>query len=146
MILKNNPITRIRDSLFSLPRNFKDFIKEGTNLQLPENIQDAHQLRDICAHTVLQKKKYVASSTAQVFQFRVVACFTATTHKFQAWTIVKPNTLAVDLRTFFEDVMAYVMLSRVQDVNQLFIVGQLSEEKFRTNFKCLEELKRLSDK
>lgn len=49
----------------------------------------------------------------------------------------------MDLRTVFDDAMAYVMLSRVQAKNQLYIVGSLPEDKFRTSFKCLEELERL---
>ena len=56
---------------------------------------------------------------------------------------MKPNKLAADLRTVFEDAMAYVMLSRVQAIEQLFIVGSLPENKFRVSFRCLEELDRL---
>ena len=81
-----------------------------------------------------------------MYQFPIVPCFAATTHKFQGGTVAKPNKLAVDLRTVFDDAMAYVMLSRIQDVNQLFIVGKLPEEKFRTSVKCLEELERLSNR
>ena len=96
----------------------------------------------LCSYT-LAKKTTVASSTAQVYQFPIVVCFAATTHKFQGGTIVKPNKLACDLRTVFDDAMAYVMLSRVQAKNQLFIVGSLPENKFRASKKCLEELDRL---
>ena len=99
----------------------------------------------LCSYT-LSKKSTVASNTAQVYQFPVVVCFAATTHKFQGGTIVKPNKLVADLRTVFEDAMAYVMLSRVQDKNQLFIVGSLPENKFRVSAKCLKELKRLTSK
>ena len=94
----------------------------------------------------LTKKTTVAGSTAQVFQFPIVVCFAATTHKFQGATVTKPNKLAVDLRTVFDDAMAYVMLSRVQAKLQLFIVGCLPEAKFRTSSKCLEELKNLSQR
>ena len=55
----------------------------------------------------------------------MTVCFTATTHKFQGATVVKPNNLAVDLRTVLDDAMAYVMVSRVQAKPQLFIVGDL---------------------
>ena len=71
----------------------------------------------LCAYS-LAKKTTVASNTAQVYQFPIIVCFAATTHKFQGGTVHKPNKLAVDLRTVFEDAMAYVMLSRVQDINQ----------------------------
>ena len=99
----------------------------------------------LCSYS-LAKKTTVASNTAQVFQFPVVVCFAATTHKFQGGTIHKPNKLAADLRTVFDDAMAYVMLSRVQAKKQLFIVGSLPVNKFKTSNKCLEELKRLSSK
>jgi len=78
-----------------------------------------------------------------VYQFPIVVCFAATTHKFQGGNVLKPNKIAVDLRTVFEDAMTYVMLSRVQAKAQLFIVGCLPEKKFRTNMKCLEELEKL---
>ena len=92
----------------------------------------------------LAKKTTVAASTAQVYQFPMTVCFAATTHKFQGATVVKPNNLAVDLRTVFDDAMAYVMVSRVQAKLQLFVVGDLPEAKFRTSSKCLAELENLS--
>ena len=84
-------------------------------------------------------------NTAQVFQFPIVVCFAATTHKFQGGTIVKPNKCALDLRTVFDDAMAYVMLSRVQNISQLFILGSLPDKCFRTNEKCLAELERMTN-
>ena len=98
--------------------------------------------RYLCSYS-LTKKSTVASNTAQVYQFPVVVCFAATTHKIQGGTIQKPMKLAVDLRTVFDDAMAYVMLSRVQDIIQLYIDGALPEAKFKTSMKCLEELSRL---
>ena len=41
--------------------------------------------------------------------------------------------------------MAYVMLSRVQNISQLFILEDLPEKAFRTNSKCLSELERLTN-
>ena len=99
----------------------------------------------LCSYS-LAKKNSIASNTAQVYQFPVVVCFAATTHKFQGGTIIKPSKLAADLRTVFDDAMAYVMLSRVQDILQLYIIGSLPEEKFRVSSKCLEELERLTNK
>ena len=99
----------------------------------------------LCSYS-LAKKATVASNTAQVYQFPIVVCFAATTHKFQGGTILKPNKLAADLRTVFDDAMAYVMLSRVQDINQLYIVGSLPEDKFRVSFRCLEELEKLTNR
>ena len=94
----------------------------------------------------LAKNSSVASNTAQVYQFPVVVCFAATTHKFRGRTVLKPNTVAEDLRTVFGDAVAYVMLSRVQTLNQLFIIGSLPVEKIRTSKKCLAEVERLESK
>ena len=99
----------------------------------------------LCPYS-LAKKTTIASNTAQVYQFPIVVCFAATTHKFQGGTVNKPNKVALDLRTVFDDAMSYVMLSRVEDINQLFIIGSLPEEKFRTSSKCLTELERLWNK
>ena len=99
--------------------------------------------RYLCQYS-LAKKSTVASNTAQVFQFPITVCFAATTHKVQGATVVKPNKLVVDLRTVFEDAMAYVMLSRVEDINQLYIVGSLPESKLRASKKCLDELENLT--
>ena len=43
----------------------------------------------------------------------------------------------------FEAGQAYVMLSRVQCIDQLYIVGELKEEKIRASLAALSELKRL---
>ena len=43
----------------------------------------------------------------------------------------------------FEPGQAYVMLSRVQCIEQLYVVGELNEEKIRASPAALEELKRL---
>ena len=62
----------------------------------------------------LSKKSSRGSNTAKVYQFPLVVCFAATSHKFQGQTIVKPNKVVIDLRTVFQAAMAYVMLSRIQ--------------------------------
>ena len=91
----------------------------------------------------LSKKSTRGSNTAKVYQFPIVLCFAATAHKFQGQTIVKPNKLAVDLRTVFKPAMAYVMLSRIQDISQLFILDCLPVNKIYACDVALEELERL---
>ena len=49
----------------------------------------------LCSYS-LAKKTTIASNTAQVYQFPIVVCFTATAHKFQGGTVYKPNKLALD--------------------------------------------------
>ena len=91
----------------------------------------------------LAKNSSVVGSTAQIYQFPIAVCFATTTHKFQGGTVAKPNTVAEDLRTVFEDAAAYVILSRVQALGQLFIINSIPVEKIRTSRKCLAEVERL---
>ena len=91
----------------------------------------------------LAKNPKKVSSTAKVVQFPLSLCFAATAHKFQGQTIHKPNKLAADFRTVFEAAQAYVMLSRVQTISQLFVIDSLPEQKFYASQKALSELERL---
>ena len=94
----------------------------------------------------LAKRSTMASNAASVFQFPVTVCFAATAHKFQGGTIKKPDKVVDDLRTVFEAAMGYVMLSRNQELNQLFILGNLPEDKLYPHPKALSELERLINK
>lgn len=49
--------------------------------------------------------------------------------KFQGGSVAKPSTeVSEDLRTAFEDAAAYVILSRVQELSQLFIIDSVPIE------------------
>ena len=91
----------------------------------------------------LAKISKKVSSTAKVIQFPLSLCFAATAHRFQGGTIRKPNILAADFRTVFEAAQAYVMLSRVETLSQLFIIHSVPESKFYASSKALVELERL---
>ena len=92
---------------------------------------------------MLSKKSKRGSNTAKVYQFPIIVCFAATAHKFQGQTIIKPNKAAMDLRTVFQAAMVYVMLSRIQHISQLFIIGSLPSEKIYACKQALDELERL---
>ena len=66
-----------------------------------------------------------------------------TAHKIQGQSILFPSTVAMDLQTVFEPAQAYVMLSRIQCLEQLIIVDKLVESKIKTYEIAEEELKRL---
>ena len=51
----------------------------------------------------------------------------------------------MDINSVFEAGQAYVMLSRVQCIDQLFIVDDLKPEKIRASPAALDELKRLRE-
>ena len=85
----------------------------------------------------LGKKITSISNTAKIIQFPLCLCFAATAHKFQGQTVVKPQKLVVDL--------AYVMLSRVQSISQLFILESVPVDKFYADSGALLEQKRLEN-
>ena len=49
----------------------------------------------------------------------------------------------MDIDSVFGKAMAYVMLSRVQSLDQIYILGKLNPKKITVDQKCLEELERL---
>ena len=55
----------------------------------------------------------------------------------------KPNSLVVDVSSSFQPGMVYVMLSRVQSLDQLNIVDQLDPEKITVNEKVMAEAARM---
>ena len=91
----------------------------------------------------LGKKISSVSNTARGIQFPLRLCFATTSHKFQGQTVAKPNKIAIDLRTVFTAAMAYVMLSRVQELGQLFILGSVPVNKIYADQRALNELERL---
>ena len=91
----------------------------------------------------LAKRTTSVSNTAKVIQFPLCLCFSATSHKFQGQTIRKPNKCVADLSTVFQAAQTYTIMSRVENIDQLFILGSLPRSKFYADMIALEELKRL---
>ena len=95
---------------------------------------------------ITQNKSSHASSKAKVIQFPLILAFAATGHKFQGQTIPKPMKVVVDLNTVFRAAQAYVMMSRVEELDQLFILEHLSTKKIYPCQKAMAELERLTAK
>ena len=87
-------------------------------------------------------KKQSKHNTATVLQFPIKLAFAATAHKIQGQTIRKPNSLIVDLRKVRQAAQAYVILSRVQALSQIFILVDVCSEKIYSSADALQELKR----
>ena len=64
-------------------------------------------------------------------------------HKFQGQTLASPQKVVIDLRSVFEAAQAYVMMSRVQELEQLYILEELKEEKIYANHRVLAKIDRL---
>ena len=78
-----------------------------------------------------------------MIQFPLRVAHGITAHKIQGQSILFPSTVAMDLQTVFEPAQAYVMLSRIQCLEQLIIVDKLVETKIKTYESAEEELRRL---
>ena len=82
-------------------------------------------------------------ATATVIQFPIRLAHGVTAHKFQGQTVPHPTTVALHLDSVFDPSQAYVMLSRVQNINQVFIVDSFNPKKIYVSSSAHEELKRL---
>ena len=78
-----------------------------------------------------------------MIQFPIRLAFGITAHKVQGSSIAYPTKVAVDVESAFSAGQTYVMLSRVQCLQQIYIVGRFQESKIKTSSKALEELQRL---
>lgn len=113
------------------------------NPKLRAKYPDCVFIERVSFQYTLGGKKAEVGTTATVIQFPVRLAHAITAHKIQGQTFVSPSTVAMDLNSVFEAGQAYVMLSRVQSIDQLYIVGELNEEKIRASPAALEELRRL---
>ena len=91
----------------------------------------------------LRKKGGNVGSTATLVQFPIKLAFAITAHKIQGQTIPKPLKVAFDLITIFEEAQGYVMLSRVQELNQIFIIEDFDPQKIYPSRKAIEEVLRM---
>ena len=89
-------------------------------------------------------KKQTNNQVMIATQFPLKLAFACTAHKMQGATIPKPDSLILDLRRVREPAQAYVMLSRVQALKQLFIVETVPENKIYPSPLAVAELERLS--
>jgi hypothetical protein len=92
----------------------------------------------------LSTKHSQAASQAAVVQFPLKLAYAITTHKIQGQTIAKPCKVLLDIESSFEAAMVHVMLSRVQEMNQVFILEKLTESKIRTDKIALIELRAMN--
>ena len=91
----------------------------------------------------LARHQGLISTTAKLIQFPLVLAWAVTAHKFQGQNIKSPQKVVLDLKSVFEAAQAYVMLSRVQELDQLYILKELPESKIYANQTALAEIDRL---
>ena len=64
-------------------------------------------------------------------------------HKIQGQTIERTQKTTVDLKSVFEGAQAYVMLSRMKELEQVYILDELPQDKIYPIRKAQEEIERL---
>ena len=94
----------------------------------------------------LSRKATAGSSRATVIQFPLKVAHAITAHKIQGQTIPKPLKVALDISSIFDDAQAHVMLSRVEEFQQIYILESLPEEKIRASMKALAELAEMNSR
>ena len=93
-------------------------------------------------YSLSKKKRNTVNATA--YQYPLRLAFAATAHKVQGQTIKKPNFLVADLRKVREAAQAYVVLSRVQSLDQLFLIGDACIDKIYPSIIAMKELDRMN--
>ena len=89
--------------------------------------------------------KQSGGATATVYQFPVWLAHAITCHKIQGQSIIAPQKVVVDIDGAFPGggPLAYVAFSRVQNINQLFILNKLNENKIKCDANSKAETERL---
>ena len=111
--------------------------------QLTSRYPECVVIDRVAIQYTLRKRSGEAGATATVIQFPVKLAFAMTSHKVQGQTIQMPTKVVLDLNSVFEDAQAYVMLSRVQQLEQIYILNSLDQSKIRTSRIALQELHRM---
>ena len=129
-----------------------EFLKEKSGKDLRRRRADLQQKypgRAVTPITLYEQEfslggpQKTGSMTATAVQFPLKLAFAATAHKVQGMTVEKPDCLIVDFSSRCQAAQGYVMISRVQQLQQLFIVGNFAMSKFYPAPQALKELERM---
>ena len=90
-------------------------------------------------------KRGTSAATATAYQFPIKLATAVTSHKVQGQTIKPPQSIVMDIQNVKNDSQVYVMISRAQKLDQLFILDDLYLRKWKTSPSAFQELKRLEE-
>ena len=117
-------------------------LKRQSNAAFHRKFQKGTPIEPVMFAYTLSKKASGIGNTAKLVQFPICVAFATTCHKFQGQTVPRHLKLIIDLRRIWGPAMAYVMLSRVMELSQLFIVGELNEEKKISRSKSIRRIEK----
>ena len=92
----------------------------------------------------IRKRGGAVGSTATLVQFPLKLAHAITAHKIQGQTIPKPLKVGFDINSIFEEAQGYVMLSRVQELKQVYILNKFDPKKLYPSQKALREVDRMN--
>ena len=115
----------------------------GQNPTMAKRYPDCVVIGRVKLEYSLRKKGGVEGAKATVIQFPIRLAHAITSHKVQGNSIPRPLKVAMDIGSVFEAAQAYVMLSRVQSLDQVYIANDMDAKKLMFAEKALEELNRL---
>ena len=110
---------------------------------LSEKYPDCVVIERMSLQYSLRAKSGDVGSTATLIQFPVTLAHAVTGHKVQGQSIPIPNKVVMDLDSTFQCAQSYVMLSRIQTIDQLFILNKFDKSKLHHSEKSLKESLRL---
>ena len=93
----------------------------------------------------LPKNAGPISSTARCIQLPLALCWAVTVHKIQGQTVKSPEKVVIDAKAASKSdpAQVYVMLSRVQELEQLYVLEKFPEDCIRVSKAAMEEIDRL---
>ena len=101
--------------------------------KLSQQFPDCVFIERVSVQYTLRKKSGNVGATAIVIQFPVRLAHAITAHKIQGHSLIYPIKAAMDIDSVFEAGQAYVMLTRIQCSDQLFIVNKLNPTKLKAS-------------
>ena len=126
--------------------------KDGRNrrLSLSEDIKRKYPGKIVTHIEMLEvnfsqgRDRDYASVGGLACNFPLRLCFAATGHKLQGVTVKDPTPLIVDMHCYLQSAAVYVMLSRVQCLNQLYVLESVLYKKVKPFPQACEEFERLA--
>ena len=112
---------------------FKKILKDYPECSVIERVSMQYQLKD----------NNDIGASAKVIQFPIKLSMATTAHKVQGLTIPSPAIVVIDIGKTFQASQAYVMLSRVQCLEQIYILGDFPDSKIQASPAGQKELTRL---
>ena len=116
--------------------------EENRSYLRKHGMMDATPIKKISQEYSSGRGKKHQGNKAKCIQFPLTLAWAINAHKCQGMTIKSPHKLVVDLDSCFCAAIAYVMLSRVQNINQLFLLS-LDTTKIYADETALEEMTKM---